>query len=67
MMKTIIKNLIKNKEELKKNYSKIDSSETSDYYGGYYCGRIDELRESISDLKLILQLIEFESGEQHVI
>ena len=67
MMKTIIKNLIKNKEELKKNYSKIDSSETSDYYDGYYCGRIDELKESISDLKAILQLIEFENGEQHAI
>lgn len=58
-MKTIIENLIKNKEELKKTYTKINT-EMSEYHDGYYCGRIDELRESISDLKLILELKEFE-------
>lgn len=57
-METIIKKLIMNKEELKKNYAKINSSETSDYYDGYYIGRIDELKESITDLKMILQHIE---------
>lgn len=64
-MEIIIKNLIKNKEELKKNYIRINSSETSDYYDGYYCGKIDELKESISDLKTILQHIEFEKGLEH--
>lgn len=64
-MEIIIENLIKNKEELKKNYAKINSSETSDYYDGYYCGKIDELKESISDLKMILQHIEFEKGLEH--
>lgn len=58
-MKTIIENLIKNKEELIKNYTEINTK-MSDYYDGYYGGRIDELRESISDLKLILELKEFE-------
>ena len=34
--------------------------EQAEYYDGYYRGRIDELRESISDLKAILELQEFE-------
>lgn len=50
-MKTIIKKLITNKEELKQNYAKIDSPETSEYYDGYYCGKIDGLKESITYLK----------------
>lgn len=59
-MKTIIEKFIKNKEELIKNYTKMNP-ETSEYYDGYYCGKIDELRESIIDLKAILQIIEFEN------
>ena len=59
-MKKIIENLIQNKEELIKNYAKMNP-ETSEYYDGYYCGKIDELRECISDLKAILQIIEFEN------
>lgn len=58
-MKTIIENLIKNKEELIKNYTKI-KTDVPDYYDGYYRGRIDELRESITELKSILELKEFE-------
>jgi hypothetical protein len=37
------------------------NSETSEYYDGYYCGKIDELRESIIELKSIIQIIEFEN------
>ena len=59
-MKTIIKKLIKNKEELIKNYTKMNP-ETSEYYDGYYCGKIEELQESICDLEAILQIIEFEN------
>lgn len=59
-MKTIIENLIQNKEELKKHYTEIDTV-ISEYYDGYYCGKIDELRESISELKSIIQMIEFEN------
>ena len=60
-MKTIIENLIQNKEDLIKNYTKMNPK-TSEYYDGYYCGKIDELRESISDLKAILQMIEFDES-----
>ena len=60
-MKTIIENLIQTKEELIQHYTKI-KSETSEYYDGYYCGTISELRESISELKMILQMIEFEQS-----
>ena len=60
-MKTIIENLIQTKEELKKHYTEIDTA-MSEYYDGYYCGKIDELRESISELKMILQMIEFEQS-----
>lgn len=59
-MKTIIEKLIKNKEDLIKNYTKI-KSETSEYYDGYYCGKIEELKESTIELKAILQMIEFEN------
>ena len=59
-MTKIIEKLIKNKEELIKNYNKIES-ESSEYYDGYYCGKIEELKESIIDLKAILQIIEFEN------
>ena len=59
-MKTIIEKLIKNKEDLIKNYTKI-KSETSEYYDGYYCGKIEELKESIIELKSIIQIIEFEN------
>ena len=43
-----------------KNYTKINP-ETSEYYYGYYCGKIEELKESIIELKAILQIIEFEN------
>lgn len=59
-MKTIIEKLIQVEEELIKNYAKVNIG-TSEYYNRYYCGKIDELRESISDLKAILQIIEFEN------
>lgn len=59
-MKTVIENLIKNKEDLIKEYIEF-RSETSDYSRRILCtGIITELKGSIIDLKGILQIIEFE-------